>query len=328
MINVLCRRPGGGAAVELPPSDIAGALADPAALLWVDFLDEPHDAAEKLLRDVFRFHPLAIDDAIQESHVPKVDDWGTYLYLVLHAVAYEAGAGEPLSTRELDLFLGPNYVVTHREDPIAGLERVWTLFQRDGRILEQGAAHLAYHLVDELAADAMVAVDAIDAEVEGVEERLLAEPGPAALQEVLRVKRALMHLRRLLAPQREVLNRMARDEYAVIPGPARVYFRDVYDHLVRLHDIVEGIRDLASGALDMYLSVINNRMNDVMKTLTLITVLFMPLGALTGFFGMNFFSPSLPFAGWTGRIAFGVLCALLGLVPMSMYLWLRHRRRT
>ena len=182
--------------------------------------------------------------------------------------------------------------------------------------------------MDELASDAMVAVDAIDAEVEGVEERLLAEPGPAALQQVLRVKRALMHLRRLLAPQREVLNRMARDEYAVIPTPARVYFRDVYDHLVRLHDIVEGIRDLASGALDMYLSVINNRMNEVMKTLTLITVLFMPLGALTGFFGMNFFAPSLPFAGWTGRVAFGVLCGLLAVVPGLMYLWLRHRRRT
>jgi magnesium transporter len=328
MIRVLCRRPGGGAAVELPPSDIAATLADPAALLWVDFLDEPDESCERLLREVFSFHPLAIDDAIQESHVPRVDDWGAYLYLVLHAVAYDPASDEPLATRELDVFLGRNYVVTHRDDSIGGVERVWTLMQRDDRFLEQGAAHLAYHLVDELASDAMVAVDAIDAEVEGVEERLLAEPGAAALQQLLRVKRALMHLRRLLAPQREVLNRMARDEYAVIPQPARVYFRDVYDHLVRLHDIVEGIRDLASGALDMYLSVINNRMNDVMKTLTLITVLFMPLGALTGFFGMNFFAPSLPFAGWTGRIAFGVLCGLLGLVPMSMYLWLRRRRRT
>lgn len=328
MIRVLCRRPGNGPAVELAPADMTGALSDPATLLWVDFLNEPHDEAERVLRDVFRFHPLAIDDAIQESHVPKVDDWGAYLYLVLHAVTFDPGTDEPLSTREIDLFLGPNYVVTHREDSIAGVDRVWTLFQRDGRLLEQGAAHLAYHVVDELASDAMVAVDAIDAEVESVEERLLAEPGPAALQQVLRMKRALMHLRRLLAPQREVLNRMARDDYAVIPGPARVYFRDVYDHLVRLHDIVEGMRDLASGALDTYLSVINNRMNEVMKTLTLITVLFMPLGALTGFFGMNFFAPSLPFAGWTGRIAFGVLCGLLGLVPASMYLWLRHRRRT
>jgi magnesium transporter len=328
MIRVLCRRPGGGAAVDLPSADLAVALAETATLLWVDCLDEPDESCERLMREVFAFHPLAIDDAIRESHVPKVDDWGAYLYLVLHAVAYDPAADEPLATRELDVFLGPNYVVTHRDDPIGGVERVWTLLQRDGRFLEQGAAHLVYHLVDELAADAMVAVDAIDAEVEGVEERLLAAPGPAALQQVLRVKRALMHLRRHLAPQREVLNRMARDEYAAIPGPARVYFRDVYDHLVRLHDIVEGIRDLASGALDMYLSVINNRMNEVMKTLTLITVLFMPLGALTGFFGMNFFAPSLPFAGWTGRVAFGVLCGLLAMVPGMMYLWLRRRRRT
>lgn len=328
MVRALCRRPGHDGAVELALADVAGALGDPRCLLWVDCHDEPHESCERLLRDVFGFHPLAIDDAIQESHVPKVDDWGAYVYLVLHAVAYEPSADEPLATRELDVFLGPNYVVTHREDAIDGVERVRTLFQRDARLLEQGAAHLAYHLVDELASDAMVAVDAIDAEVEAVEERLLAEPGPAALQQVLRMKRALMHLRRLLAPQREVLNRMARDEYAAIPKASRVYFRDVYDHLVRLHDIVEGMRDLASGALDTYLSVINNRMNEVMKTLTLITVLFMPLGALTGFFGMNFFAPSLPFAGWTGRIAFGVLCGLLGVVPLAMYLWLRHRRRT
>jgi magnesium transporter len=260
--------------------------------------------------------------------VPKVDDWGAYLYLVIHAVAFDPAKDQSLATRELDVFLGPNYMVTHHEEPIGAIDRVRTLFQRDGRVLEQGAAHLAYHVIDELATDAMQAVDAIDAEVEGVEERLLAEPGPGALQQVLRMKRALMHLRRILAPQREVLNRMARDEYAAIPKAGRVYFRDVYDHLVRLHDIVEGMRDLASGALDTYLSVINNRMNEVMKTLTLITVLFMPLGALTGFFGMNFFAPSLPFAGWTGRIAFGVLCGLLGAVPLLMYLWLRHRRRT
>lgn len=314
--------------MELAVADLAAALADSRCLLWVDCFDEPPQSCEALLRDVFHFHPLAIDDAIQESHVPKVDDWGTYLYLVLHAVGFDPASDEPLGTHELDVFLGPNYVVTHREEPIEGVERAWALFRRDGRVLEQGAAHLAYHVVDELASDAMVAVDAIDAEVEAVEERLLAEPGPAALQQVLRMKRALMHLRRLIAPQREVLNRMARDDYAVIPKGSRVYFRDVYDHLVRLHDIVEGMRDLASGALDTYLSVINNRMNEVMKTLTLITVLFMPLGALTGFFGMNFFAPSLPFAGWTGRIAFGVLCGLLAAVPLLMYLWLRHRRRT
>jgi len=328
MIRALCRHPGDGAAAELAPADVAGALADPGCLLWVDFFDEPRETCEAMLRDVFHFHPLAIDDAIQESHVPKVDDWGAYLYLVLHAVAFDQSADQPLVTRELDVFLGSNYVVTHREEPIDGVERVRTLFQRDGRMLEQGAAHLAYHLVDELASDAMIAVDVIDAEVESVEERLLAEPGQEALQQVLRLKRALMHLRRLLAPQREVLNRMARDEYAVIQKTSRIYFRDVYDHLVRLHDIVEGMRDLASGALDTYLSVINNRMNDVMKTLTLITVLFMPLGALTGFFGMNFFGPSLPFAGWTGRVAFGALCGLMLAVPLLMYLWLRRRRRT
>jgi len=129
-----------------------------------------------------------------------------------------------------------------------------------------------------------------------------------------------------VAPQRETLNRLARDEFAVIDPAQRVYFRDVYDHLVRMYDIAEGLRDLASGALDTYLSVINNRMNEVMKTFTLITTLFMPLSFITGFFGMNFFVPSNPPLAWTGRIAFTVVCAAIALVPALMFLWLKRKR--
>ena len=129
-----------------------------------------------------------------------------------------------------------------------------------------------------------------------------------------------------MAPQRETLNRLARDELAVIEPGQRVYFRDVYDHLVRLYDIAEGIRDLAAGALDTYLSVINNRMNEVMKTFTLITTLFMAISFLTGFFGMNFFTASNPLPAMTGRIAFGALCGAVVLIPCLMYLWLKRRR--
>ena len=140
------------------------------------------------------------------------------------------------------------------------------------------------------------------------------------------MKRVLMHLRRIVAPQREVLNKLARDEFAAIEGGSRVYFRDIYDHLVRLYDITEGMRDLAAGALDTYLSVINNRMNEVMKTFTLITTLFMPISFLTGFFGMNFFQPVASLLAWTGRPAFWILCGAVVLVPALMYVWLRRRR--
>ena len=326
MMRIIHRRGDGVLDASLGADGISGALADPRGLLWVDFLDEPRESCEAILQDTFQFHPLAIDDAIQESHVPKLDDWESYLYLVLHAVNFQPEADEPLSTLELDIFTGKNYIVTLHEQTIESLDRVSASCLRDERIAGKGAAHLLYHVIDELVAGHMPVVDAIDERVEGIEEQILSNAGPGTLQQVLRMKRALMHLRRIVAPQREVLNKLARDEFAVIERESRVYFRDIYDHLVRLYDITEGMRDLAAGALDTYLSVINNRMNEVMKTFTLITTLFMPISFLTGFFGMNFFQPVASLVAWTGQPAFWVLCGAIVLVPVLMYVWLRRRR--
>jgi magnesium transporter len=142
---------------------------------------------------------------------------------------------------------------------------------------------------------------------------------------IFSAKRAVLHLRRIIGPQREVMNKLARDDYRVIDSKARVYFRDVYDHLVRLHDITESIRDLVGGTLDSYLSVINNRMNEIMKTLTLITTLFMPLSFITSFFGMNFFVPSAPLTSWVTKQVFMVALLFLVLMPVGMFFWIRRR---
>jgi magnesium transporter len=327
MVRIIYRNRDGAIDHTLGVDGIPGALTDPAGLLWIDFLDEPDDACERILRDVFHFHPLAIDDALRESHVPKLDDWQSYLYLVLHALSFDPAADGQLSTRELDIFAGERYIVTHRDQEIEPLDRVWAACPKDERLMGRGAARLLYHIVDEIVAGHMPVVDAIDDEMERIEELILSSPGPATLPQVMRIKRSLLHLRRIVAPQRETLNRLARDELAVIEAAQRVYFRDVYDHLVRLYDIAEGLRDLAAGALDTYLSVINNRMNEVMKTFTLITTLFMPISFITGFFGMNFFTASNPPAAWTGRIAFIAICAAMVAVPTLLYLWLRKRRK-
>jgi magnesium transporter len=326
MTRIMYRSGDGTVNASLGTEGIPNALADAKGLLWVDFLDEPDESCERILRDVFHFHPLAIDDALRESHVPKVDDWDSYLYIVLHAVAFDPAAEEQLSTRELDIFAGRNYIVTHRDHAIDPLDRVWDACPHDERMMGRGAAQLLYHIVDEIVGGHLPVVDAIDMEMERIEELILSSAGRTTLPQVLRIKRALLHLRRIVAPQRETLNRLARDEFAVIEPSRRVYFRDVYDHLVRLYDIAEGLRDLAAGALDTYLSVINNRMNEVMKTFTLITTLFMPISFITGFFGMNVFTASNPPAAWTSRAAFGAICAVIVLIPCLMYLWLRKRR--
>lgn len=325
MMRIIHRRADGTVDASLKENDLPAVLADPSGLTWVDLWDEPEEGT-RILSGVFHFHPLAVDDALRQTHVPKVDDWGQYLYLVLHAIHFDVKTDEMLRTMELDIFCGPNYVVTHREDPLEAVDRVWGLCGKDERVMSHGAARLLYHVVDEIVAGHLPAVDAIDEEMDRIQEEILASPSKGSLTKVLGIKRALLHLRRIVAPQRETLNRLARDELAAIPRGERIYFRDVYDHLVRLYDIVEGLRDLAAGSLDTYLSVINNRMNEVMKTFTLITTLFMPISFLTGFFGMNFFTPTAPPHAWTGRIAFIAICGAIVLVPSLMYLWLRRRR--
>ena len=325
MIRSLFFSSKGSLQTGLETAEFSSVLKDSRGVLWIDFEATPPESDEPVLREVFGFHPLAIDDALQESHVPKVDDWGEYLYIVLHSVAFDKTDGGRLDTLELDVFLGENFMVTHHDQPLPAIERVWDLSQRDDRHLKNGPDYLLYRLVDEVVASYMPVVEEIDEAIDLAEDQIFDRPTPYTLERIFILKRAALHLRRIIGPQREVLNKLARDDYRVIDLEARVYFRDVYDHLVRLHDISESIRDLVSGALDTYLSVINNRMNDIMKTLTMITTLFMPITFIAGFFGMNFFQPARPLTEWTDMPAFTLTLILTLVTPFIMYLWARRR---
>lgn len=325
MIRSMYYKPDGKIQTQLAIKDFKPALENSEGLLWVDFEATPPEEDEPILRDIFGFHSLAIDDALQESHVPKLDDWGDYIYIVLHAVIFDHSADDQLDTLELDIFLGANFMVTHHDQTIAAIERVWDLTHRDERHLKNGADHLLYRLTDEVVASYMPVVEAIDEEIDHAEDQVFDRPTPQTLEKIFTLKRATLHLRRIVGPQREVLNKLARDDYAVIDARARIYFRDVYDHLVRLHDITESLRDLVSGSLDTYLSVINNRMNETMKTLTIITTLFMPLTFITGFFGMNFFTPATPLEIWTGLPAYIATLTIIVLTPIAMFVWIRRR---
>jgi magnesium transporter len=325
MIRSLYYQDSGELHTQLAIEDFKPALENSTGLLWVDFEATNPQDDEPIMRDVFGFHPLAIDDALQESHVPKLDDWGDYVYIVLHAVVFDSNADDQLDTLELDIFLGKNYMVTHHDRPITAIDRVWDFVHRDFRHLKNGADHLLYRLTDEVVASYMPAVEAIDDEIDHVEDQVFDQPASQTLEKIFSLKRATLHLWRIVGPQREVLNKLARDDYAVIDARARVYFRDVYDHLVRLHDITESLRDLVSGSLDTYLSVVNNRMNDIMKTLTIITTLFMPISFVASFFGMNFFTPTTPLEIWTGLPAFIFTIGLIVITPVAMFTWIRRR---
>ncbi len=325
MIHTVYATKDGRLRTQLAVEEFPAALQDPEGIFWLDFEATAPLDDEPILRDIFHFHPLAIDDALQESHVPKLDDWGEYLYVVMHAVTFDQRNGGELATHELDVFLGPNYIVTHHDGPIPALERVRSTIQRDERYTRSGVDHLLYRIADEVVASYMPVVEEIDLAIDQAEDEIFDRATPQLLARIFALKRATLHLRRIIGPQREVLNKLARDEYRMIDARDQVYFRDVYDHLVRLHDISESLRDLVSGALDTYLSVINNRMNEIMKTLTVITTVFMPISFLAGFFGMNFFGPTVPLEQWTSYPAFTITMAILLLTPLGMYVWIRKR---
>ncbi len=291
--------------------------ADPAA----------HGEAETLLRDVFGFHALAVEDALDEAHVPKVDDWGDYIYVVFHGTSIDPRTDE-LMLHELDIFLGINYVVTYHAGNLAFLEQDRKSIERDPRDrLQHGPDHLLVRFLERAVDQSLETIEHLDDRVDAIQNQVIADPRPRTLETIFRLKRSAVRLQKIFNPQREVLNRLARDPYKPIQAAHRVYFRDVYDHVVRIHDISESLRDLIAGTLETYLSVMSNRTNDIMKTLTLVTVMFMPMSFLTGFFGMNFFGESLAFQSPLPKrlIFFGSLLVMC-ISPMLMWVYVRRKK--
>lgn len=315
---------------DLKLADVVQVLAQPQpqGLLWLDFSQEPLDVGETILRDIFKFHPLAVDDALTEAHVPRIDDWQEYLYVVLRAFVYikenEEGEAETLIP-ELDVFISRHYIVTYHETPITAVDRVWAACQRDKRLLNNGPDHLLYRLTDEIINDAITVVEQIQETLDEIEDIIFATPSPQMAERIFYLKRNILRLRRVIAPQREVLNKLARDDYAIIDPRDRIFFRDGYDHLMRLYELIDNLRDMTGSVLDTYLSVVNNNMNNVMKTLAVFTALFLPLTFITGFFGMNFFATTIDTHIWSGWTSFALAMGIMLTVPIIMLIWIRHR---
>lgn len=301
------------------------ALAGEENLVWVDLFRDSIDESRRILMEVFDFHPLSVDDALVEMHVPKIDDWGNYLYMALVAVDPEQRLDHFNKSIELDIFIGKNYIVSYHQEELPSLDLVWDKFRRSDPHMQRGSNYILYQIIDELANDYMKMIDNLDMDVEEIENKVVESPGKEMLEEIFIIKRSLLNLRRIIAPQREVLNRLSRGDFEIVSRKESMYFRDVYDHLVRIHEIIENLREMVGGALDTYLSVVNNQLNKTMKTLTLITTLFMPLTFLTGFFGMNFFAASNQLDQWTNTGSFGLAMVIMIALPLGLFLWMQRR---
>ena len=304
---------------------IRNIISEKEGFAWLDLEGESIEKCRQILEEIFQFHPLAIDDALVETHMPKIDDWGDYLYLTLIGVHADQPLTDINKSIELDVFMGSTFIVTYHPEKINAIDTVRANCKRDVRLSSRGTNYVLYQIMDEMANAYMQVIDNLDEDVEDIEKNVISNADTSLLQSIFTIKRSLLNLRRIVAPQREVLNKLSRGDFNVVNQKERMYYRDVYDHMVRVQDITENLRDLVSGALDTYLSVVNNRLNDIMKTLTIITTLFMPLSFLTGFFGMNYFAPKGGFQSLTGSVSFIIMLSIMICLPIGMYIWMRNR---
>ena len=301
---------------------IRSALEDTSGLLWVD-LDQPDRGEGEILSTIFAFHHLAIDDCYNLHIDPaKVDDYDSYLFIIAQAIQYEP-LSEHLSTTELNMFVGPNYVVSFHQQPLPFLEDLRHRCVENGPVLHRGADFLAHELLDGLVDDYQPAVEQLDETLSQVEAIVLVRPEPELLQDILTLKRNVQRLRRMVIPQRDMVNRIARGEFPNIIRPeTHVYFRDVYDHISRVEQLVESVRDLADGVLNTYLSALNNRMNEVMKTLSVVASIILPLTLIASIYGMNFHN--MPELDWDW--AYFAVLGVMALIAAGLVAFFRLRR--
>jgi magnesium transporter len=284
---------------------------------WLD-LSAPSREELARLGEIFGFHPLALEDTESFAQRPKLDDYQDYVFLVFYGAAREQ-EGSPSHLREVHLFISGQWVVTVHRDPLPPLER--QIEQLRGRVLHS-EQFLLYRILDALTDSFFPVLADMDDEIDELESAVLEDPTDEQLQRLFALKRELVALRKVVSPQRDVFARSV-DQIADLPGlvlDERDYFRDIYDHLIRISDLIDSYRDLLSGATDLYLSTVSNRQNVVMKQLTVIATVFLPLSFITGFFGQNFglLVGHLITPGWTFWV-FGVGSMVVTCVALLVY---------
>ena len=270
---------------NLPFERFKEALSDPKSLLWVDIQD-PEDREIELLLEVFGLHPLTVEDCIMPNLRPKLEEFDGYLFVVLQGL--KRGDDKRLIPAEVDFCVGGNFLVTVRSEPMRVLDEECIRVEKKSPIIKRGADFLFYSLADSLIESYFPVIDEVEAKVDELETRLLANSTQETVTQILGVYNELMALRRTLAPHREILSRLNRGDLPFITSANAIYFRDIYDHLLRMSDLVDSCREVTTMALEAYATIVSNRLNEIMKTMTAIATLALPLIVITGIYGMNF----------------------------------------
>jgi magnesium transporter len=294
---------------------------DGTAVAWIHIDGLQEVSLLEQMGSVFGLHPLILEDILNTEQRPKSEDHGEYIYIVLRLFHEDAAGG--LIPEQVSIVLGPNWLISLQEkkgslfDPIR--ER---LRNEKGRLRKAGADYLAHALLDAIVDSYFVILDKFGEKIETLEEALIGRPSPGTLRAIQALKREIIFLRKSVWPLREMLGGLGRSDSPLIREPSVIYFRDVYDHAVQVIDTIETYRDMLSGMLDIYLSSISNRMNEIMKVLTIIATVFMPLTFLVGVYGTNF--KYLPELEW--RWGYFALWGVMIIIAAFMLIYFRRKK--
>ncbi|MGE5315169.1 MAG: magnesium/cobalt transporter CorA [Acidobacteriota bacterium] len=313
--------------------DLTAAAHAKEGVLWVD-LDNPSEAEEEtVLVSLFDFHPLAIEDCQrtrreESAHLPKVEDFGEYLFVILNPIETRFGPDRRIEHAEitsvqLSAFITERVLVTHHYAPIDGVRFAAELCRKNAQTLSRGPDFLYHLIIDKIVDDYAPLLESLDEEIDAIElEVFSSQASQRTMSRILRIKQNIMVIRRIATYQREMLNRLSRGEFDLITQEEMIYYRNVYDHLVRMVDVADSYRDMSSGLLDAYLSVTSNNLNQIMKLLTIISTIFLPMNVIAGLFGMNFkIIPGVD-------LQYGFWWAVIGMIAVAVImLWIFRRKK-
>ena len=273
--------------------DLPELLADETNVVWVDLrgeTDEERKKAKNILLNTFHFHYLTVEDCLETRNAPKIEAFPDYFYFIVHGVRPGETSPSNFATKELDGYLGKNFVVTFHIERFRSIKLVKQQVRSSTFACTRGAAYLLHQILDQLVDYYMPLVDEFDVEINSLEERVLTmkRGTNAILEEIMDLRRSVARIKRISSRQLEVLYRMSHGEFPQIPANTLPFFRDVHDHLLRISDLAENYRDLVSSLFDIHFAVVSNKTNDVMKTLAVLSAIILPLTLIAGIYGMNF----------------------------------------
>jgi magnesium transporter len=311
----------GGFTQSVDRVDPAWLSPESGVWVWVD-LDRPTPEEAQILTDVFHFHELAVEDALSETHHPKIESYGSFLYLILHGIDFHASE-HCFTTKDIDFFLGTQFLVTVHPGVSRSIGKVNELCARNERVLGEGPGVLLYRIVDTMVDNYRPEVEKLEERLDTLEEQVFEKPDTQLARQILDFKKDVASLRRIVVPQRDAIGRLARREFPMIDEQLAYRFRDVHDHLVSVSDEAMFFQDRITGILDAHLSAVSNQLNLVMKVLTIFTTLAMPLTVLTGVYGMNVKLPHFP--GGEGSQFWWVMAMMFGISGVMLAFFRKKR---